>query len=84
MNSSRVEEVAALRAQKKLDRKAEEEANLAQAEAESRAHEANMARIAKKWLALPRRKAANQHRLQKNRLQKNRLQRLRWPKSLSL
>ena len=48
MNSTRVEEVAALRAQKKLDRKAEEDAALAKAEAETKAHEANMARIAKK------------------------------------
>ena len=48
MNSTRVEEVAALRALKKLDRKAEEDAALAKAEAEMAAHKANMARIAKK------------------------------------
>lgn len=48
MNSDRVEEIAALRAQKKLDRIAEEKANLAKAEAEAKAHEASMARIAKK------------------------------------
>ena len=52
MNSSRVEEVAALREQKKLDRQAEEEANQAKIEAESKAHEANMARIAKKMAGI--------------------------------
>ena len=52
MNSSRVEEVAALRAQKKLDRQAEENAALAKAEAETKAHEASMARIAKKMASL--------------------------------
>jgi hypothetical protein len=48
MNSDRVDEIAALRAQKKLDRQAEDEANQAKIEAEATAHEASMARIAKK------------------------------------
>jgi len=52
MNSSKVEEVAALRAQKKLDRQAEEDAALAKDEAETKAHEANMSRIAKKMASL--------------------------------
>ena len=52
MNSTRVEEVAALRAQKKLDRQVEEDAALAKAEAETKAHEASMARIAKKMASL--------------------------------
>lgn len=52
MNSTRVEEVAALRAQKKLDRKAEEDAALAKAEAKAKAREASIARIVKKMASI--------------------------------
>ena len=52
MNSTRVEEVAALRAQKKLDRKAEEDAAFAKAEAEAKAREASIARIVKKMASI--------------------------------
>ena len=48
MNSDRVDEIAALRAQKKLDREAEVEAREAKEAEEAKSHAANMARIAKK------------------------------------
>jgi hypothetical protein len=48
MHSDRVEEIAALRAQKKLDREAEVEAREAKEAEEASSHAANMARIAKK------------------------------------
>jgi hypothetical protein len=48
MNSNRVDEVAALREQKKLDRQAEIEAREAKEAEEAKSHAANMKRIAKK------------------------------------
>ena len=48
MNSNRVDEIAALRAQKKLDREAEIEAREAKEAEEAKSHAANMERIAKK------------------------------------
>jgi hypothetical protein len=48
MNSDRVDEISALRAQKKLDREAEAEAREAKLAEEASSHAANMARIAKK------------------------------------
>ena len=48
MNSDRVDEIAALREQKKLDRQAEVEAREAKEAEEATAHAANMVRIAKK------------------------------------
>jgi hypothetical protein len=48
MNSNRVDEIAALRAQKKLDREAEIEARKAKEAEEAKSHAANMERIAKK------------------------------------
>ena len=48
MNSDRVDEIAALREQKKLDRQAEIEAREAKEAEEAKSHAANMKRIAKK------------------------------------
>ena len=48
MNSNRVDEIAELREQKKLDREAEVEAREAKAAEEAKSHATNMARIAKK------------------------------------
>jgi len=48
MNSNRVDEIAALRAQKKLDRESEIEAREAKEAEEAKSHAANMERIAKK------------------------------------
>jgi hypothetical protein len=48
MNSSRVEEVSALRAQKRLDRESEAKARETKLAEEANSHAENMARIAKK------------------------------------
>jgi hypothetical protein len=48
MNSNRMDEIGALRAQKKLDREAEVKAHEDKIAAEAKAHEVNMARIATK------------------------------------
>jgi hypothetical protein len=52
MNSDRVDEIAALRAQKKLDREAEVEAREANEAEEAKSHAANMERIAKKMASI--------------------------------
>ena len=52
MNSDRVDEISALRAQKKLDREAEVEAREAKEAEEAKSHAASMARKAKKMATI--------------------------------
>jgi septal ring factor EnvC (AmiA/AmiB activator) len=58
MNSDRVDEIAALREQKKLDRQAEIEAREAKEAEEAKSHAANMERIAKKMARIEAEKNA--------------------------